>query len=756
MMLRLIALSFVLCCVTPLFAKTILVKNIDELNAANASAKPGDTIVLKNGIWKDVVIKLNCSGTKEQPIVFKAQSVGKVLISGVSQLSLGGNYIIVEGLLFTDGYSPSHEVINFKINNKELANNCRITNCVIDDFNKSERMADDNWVSFSGKNNRIDHCSFINKKNMGVLLAVLLDDDRSRENFHSIDHNYFGLRLPLASNGGETIRVGLSQHCQFNSNTQIKNNFFEHCDGEAEVISIKSCSNVVSDNVFKECQGSVVLRHGNYNTVTNNVFLGNGKEGTGGVRIINKGQWVINNFFYKCRGESFRAPLVLMNGIPNSPANRYVQVTDAVVMNNTFVDCSPMSFGEGSDKERTLPPANVLFAKNIFYNNGDSIFFKAWDDISGMKFFENEISTHFMQDHLTGFEKSSIPVQKLDGISFPIAQKSKGNIGTDSLSSIGKERLPKISSGAGFSDLSLIKKLLANAHADCGANWFHEKQTVANAIVAQCKTADDIYKLLSNSHEVVIELTGGDYLFDKPLVVNREVRLTSNSKNTIHLASSITLPSLFVLAGKSNFSINNLHLSLQGLKAKSFVATDTSGSSEHYNFKMNNVSAEDFVSCGYIFYAAKSTLADSITIENCVFSNLKSAFSFADEKGNKGYYNVEKIAITNNRFLNGDGVLLDLYRGGSDESTLGPNLHFLNNVVKNYNSPKGAALLQLTGVQKTKIENNSFSSCNFSASIISYKDVVRATHILKKNKFIHSGSLNTNDFVVQADNFIQQ
>ena len=109
-----------------------------------------------------------------------------------------------------------------------------------------------------------------------------------------------------------------------------------------------------------------MLRHGNYNTVTNNIFLGNGKEGTGGVRIINKGQWVINNFFYKCRGESFRAPLVLMNGIPNSPANRYVQVTDAVVMNNTFVDCSPMSFGEGSDKERTLPPANVLFAKNIF------------------------------------------------------------------------------------------------------------------------------------------------------------------------------------------------------------------------------------------------------------------------------------------------------------------------------------------------------------------------------------------------------
>jgi poly(beta-D-mannuronate) lyase len=106
----------------------------------------------------------------------------------------------------------------------------------------------------------------------------------SRENFHSIDHNYFGKRPPLASNGGEIIRVGVSQHCQFNSNTQIKNNFFEHCDGETEIISIKSCSNVVEENVFKESQGSVVLRHGDNNLVKGNYFVGNDKTGSGGVR----------------------------------------------------------------------------------------------------------------------------------------------------------------------------------------------------------------------------------------------------------------------------------------------------------------------------------------------------------------------------------------------------------------------------------------------------------------------------------------
>ena len=94
-------------------------------------------------------------------------------------------------------------------------------------------------------------------------MAVMLDDERSRQNNHSIDSNYFGIRKPLGCNGGEMIRVGVSQHCTFYSNTVIKNNFFEHCDGETEIISIKSCGNVVRNNVFKECQGAVVLRHRN-------------------------------------------------------------------------------------------------------------------------------------------------------------------------------------------------------------------------------------------------------------------------------------------------------------------------------------------------------------------------------------------------------------------------------------------------------------------------------------------------------------
>ncbi|MEI9955576.1 MAG: chondroitinase-B domain-containing protein [Ferruginibacter sp.] len=44
---------------------------------------------------------MNCTGTKEQPITFKAQDAGKVIISGHSQLKLGGNFIVVDGFYFT-------------------------------------------------------------------------------------------------------------------------------------------------------------------------------------------------------------------------------------------------------------------------------------------------------------------------------------------------------------------------------------------------------------------------------------------------------------------------------------------------------------------------------------------------------------------------------------------------------------------------------------------------------------------------------
>ncbi len=765
-------LVFPVCCLfisLMAFSNTIIVRNIEELKKANQHAQPGDTIVLQNGEWNNVIIALNCRGTKERPIVFKAQSSGKVLVTGHSQLKLGGTFIVVDGLLFINGFGGD-EVINFRIDKSQLANNCRVTNCVINDFNNPKRLNENHWVAFYGKNNRLDHCSFLNKKNIGVLLAVILDDDRSRENFHSIDHNFFGIRLPLASNGGEIIRVGVSEHCQFNSNTQITDNFFEHCDGETEVVSIKSCENVIRNNFFKECQGGVVLRHGNYNIVENNVFLGNDKEGTGGVRVINKGQWIINNFFYRCRGIDFRSPLSIMNGIPNSPANRYVQVTDAVIANNTWFNCTPVSFCEGSDTERTLAPQNVYLVNNAFYNNKDNNIYKTFDAIDGFTFAGNDISKEIKQETVGGFRKTTFGTQKMDNIPLPIPSGSHYKI-NDSLQQESEKKLSHSLSGRpGFSDLSLLKKISANAYSSCGAKWYNKNKGTEVTKSVSCRTTEEIRNALSNtkSDKLIIDLTAKSYQMYDPMPINRHVEIIASGKQKIRFQwrkGNLTQPILFEIKGGNTFKLTGLDLDLAEADDashgfSSFIRTDTSGTSNHVNLVVRNCIFRNlFAGDGAFFRASKSVVCDSIVVKNCRFeNNYCQLLDFSNETDNKGYYNVEKLVFTDNVIVNHMGAVLHMLRGGNDESTMGPKLIFTGNKLQDckngiYNNGN---MISLVGTQVSYIKNNQFARCYAdSGNVIEYKDFVRAAHVLSGNKLVQSGGIVSDKFVQSENNTVQ-
>lgn len=708
------------------YAATIIVKNIAELHTASQQAKPGDIILLKNGNWNNVTIKLTCKGTKENPVYIKAETPGKVVITGNSKLGIGGEYIVVEGLLFANGYAGSDAVITFRTSKDNLANGCRVTNCTIDDFNNPERNDENYWVAFYGKKNRLDHCSFRNKKNLGVLLAVILDDERSRENHHSIDHNYFGLRIPLASNGGEIIRVGVSQHCQFNSNTRIANNYFDNCDGETEIVSIKSCSNEVEENVFKECQGSVVLRHGDNNIVAGNFFIGNNKPGTGGVRVINKGQNVINNVFFRCRGVDFRSPLAIMNGIPNSPAHRYVQVTNAEIANNSFYECSPVTFCEGSDTERTLPPDKVIFHDNIFYNKKDNSIYKIYDDISGITFRNNSVSKEIKQELMAGFVRTNIPAQK------PVLIRN------------GKE--PE------YPHVDIIPVVDKEVCKAAGAKWFSKAVTGNNKkmIVAKCNTAAQVYALLEKDGPVSIVLTGTEYIVHKPLIITKKVSLTGVAGKTITFRAE-KMESVFVLEGNSSLHLSNLKIDGSATNAENFIASSNAGSSGHYNVSFNNCRLFNFGQTGrlkYIFYAHKSMVADSIVFRKSTIENNKTGLiSMNEEKDDKGYYNAEKIVLANNSIINLLGTVMSIYRGGNDESTMGPLLQVSGNTFTNCSTPGAEALITLYGVQRTYIEKNKFSSCNSGKTIIQYKDAVRAVHLLQNNTITGSGIIEKNKFV---------
>ena len=107
-------------------AQSIKVSTIDEYNSAIKQISNGGTIVLKNGVWNDVTLSAYGSGTKQNPIIVKAETPGKVLITGDSSLNIYGTYVIVSGLWFKDGKTTKKHVVQFRKNSKVFAYNCRL------------------------------------------------------------------------------------------------------------------------------------------------------------------------------------------------------------------------------------------------------------------------------------------------------------------------------------------------------------------------------------------------------------------------------------------------------------------------------------------------------------------------------------------------------------------------------------------------------------------------------------------------------
>ena len=100
-----------------------------------------------------------------------------------------------------------------------------------------------------------------------------------------------------------------------------------------------------------------------------------------------------------------------------------------------------------------------------------------------------------------------------------------------------------------------------------------------------------------------------------------------------------------------------------------------------------------------------------------------------------GIYNAEYVIIKSNSFDNVQGSLVNLYRGGTDESTFGPHLDMSNNTVKNSGKGKRnktAASLYLHGVQVTNIVNNNFEN---TADVVIEHTVGEPKSLVKNNTF---------------------
>lgn len=367
-------------------SEAFLVSDVAELEAALAKVKAGDVIIWKDGKYKDIKINFNpkASGTAEKPIVLKAQTVGKVSFSGSSKISIGGNYLQVEGFTFEGACTleTKEHVIDFKVKSTE-ANHCRLTNCAIINYTHTEASEKENYyINVIGMYNEVDHCYFTGKTNKGPTLIVeykqgkdyVPGSDVAPSPHHHIHHNFFGYRT-FSTNGGEQMRIGTSTTSFSHGFNIVEYNYFEEERLEAEIISNKSCDNIYRFNTFIANDGAMVIRHGQRNFVYGNYMNGKtGRNQSGGLRIINPNNTLFNNYVEELEGghSNLKSPITIMAGLDGSALNEYYPADNAIVAYNTIVNsvgpAMKIGAGNASKGKPIIAPKNVMIVGNLVIN----------------------------------------------------------------------------------------------------------------------------------------------------------------------------------------------------------------------------------------------------------------------------------------------------------------------------------------------------------------------------------------------------
>jgi len=702
MFARLCLVLLAICCGSvPALAEHYYVRNQNEYAHALKQIAAGDVIILANGEWRDFELVITGEGKPGSPITVISEEAGKVFLTGKSSLRIGGSHILVTGLVFKDGYSPRGEVVSFRRTKQDQAQNSRVTEIVIDGFSKPDRYESDYWVGIYGKNNRFDHNHLVGKTNKGVTLAVRLDSEESRENNHRIDHNYFGPRPVLGSNGGETLRIGTSKYSMFNSNTLVENNIFDRTDGEIEIISSKSGENVFRGNVFLRSRGTLTLRHGDDNLVERNVFLGEGKDYTGGIRVINRNQTVRDNYIEGLRGSGFYGALTVMNGVPNSPVNRYVQVENAQITNNTVLDSSRVTFGAGADEERSAAPIASTFANNLLAGLDTGSFLEVDADVSGIAFSGNFVASGSVHSALPAMHGGEIELERAEnGLLYPV-DPAFAELGAPrdlrpvKLSQVGVSWYDKPKNGTRFGTSGTVHEVVPGEGGLAGA---------------VAKAADgDIIELQPGVH--VVERT---IPLDKAITIKGAPALIKGDQPEPTVIK-FTRPTLIELREGGNLQLQ--FLTLDGELApdsvgNSMIRTTSFPIQSNLVVELDNVTVKNLtVNKSFnVLTLGKSSLADSIVVRNSTFRDISgSVISAAAETEDFGQYNVEYLDILDNEFERVGGPIADVYRGGRDESTFGPFVRIEGNKLDEVGlaaTNTNLSSVNLHGVQTANIERN--------------------------------------------------
>lgn len=414
------------------------VNTVANLKTALSSMVPGDEIIVEDGDYNLGGISLTTlGGTPSKPVIIRAKNLGGVRFTGKTTFTLRTcENIIFKGFKF----DLEHVSTIFKL---EGSSRIRITQnefkMAINGSNTSKWIIiGDVWQSETCRSmhNRIDHNLFDGKYDGGSW--VVIDGSHGTipeiSKYDTIDHNHFRNNKTRADNEKETIRMGVSDLCQKSAYTVVEHNLFEECDGDPEVVSVKSCHNIVRYNTFLRSLGTLSLRHGDNNTAEGNYFFGDGKivdgNGCGGIRVYGLNQTIVNNYFEGLTGSKWDAAITITNGDVNNPSTSLSSHNipeNVMVSFNTMVNnVSNIEIGFDNNGKYGKAPKNCTIANNIVVDNLNPIV-KSYSakSLAGVKF-ENNIM-YPTETSTIGIEYSSSQIKIVDPMLVKTNKRIPGN-----------------------------------------------------------------------------------------------------------------------------------------------------------------------------------------------------------------------------------------------------------------------------------------------------------------------------------------
>ncbi|MDD3078015.1 MAG: chondroitinase-B domain-containing protein [Paludibacter sp.] len=358
------------------------VSTATQFKTALSEMDPGDTIIVLDGTYNIGGVKVTRSGTALKPIIIKSKNLLGAKIIGSSYFNpYGQSYVTYEGFHFE--VNPVSTI--FKL---EGCSYVRITRNHFTMIDSSDSTQTSKWLIIgdlwdndvcNSHHNRVDHNLFEGKHDQGAWLIIdgshgTVPDISKHDR---IDHNIFRDNTPRVANEKETIRMGVSDLSHKDAFTVVEYNLFEDCDGDPEIVSVKSNCDTVRNNTFRHCLGTVSLRQGNNSVVEGNFMFGEGKTsifeegiiGCGGVRAYGLNHKIYNNYFEGLTGDKWNAACTLTNGdVSNSSTSlaSHFLPENVVFAFNTFVNNeSNIEIGYDNSGHYEKAPKNCVIANNI-------------------------------------------------------------------------------------------------------------------------------------------------------------------------------------------------------------------------------------------------------------------------------------------------------------------------------------------------------------------------------------------------------